>query len=80
MCGRFTLNVTPNKIKEYFDLTGELNFSPSWNIAPATLINSIIADEDENRCLKLMYWGLIPGWAKDKTIGNRLINARGETV
>ena len=80
MCGRFTLNVTPNKIKEYFDLTGGLNFSPSWNIAPTTPIHSIVADEDENRHLKLMYWGLIPSWAKDKTIGNRLINARGETV
>jgi len=80
MCGRFTLNVTPDKIKEYYDLTGELDFSPSWNIAPGTPINSIIADEDVNRYLRLMYWGLIPSWAKDKTIGNRLINARGETV
>jgi putative SOS response-associated peptidase YedK len=80
MCGRFTLNVTPNKIKEYFDLTGGLDFSPSWNIAPTTPINAIVADEGENRHLKLIHWGLIPSWAKDKIIGNRLINARGETV
>lgn len=80
MCGRFTLNETPSKLAEYFDLSGDLDFSPSWNIAPATLINSIVADENENRHLKLMHWGLIPSWAKDKTISNRLINARGETV
>jgi putative SOS response-associated peptidase YedK len=80
MCGRFTLNETPSKLTEYFDLSGGLDFSPSWNIAPNTLINSIVADENENRHLKLMHWGLIPSWAKDKTIGNKLINARGETV
>ncbi len=80
MCGRFTLNETPRKLTEYFDLSGDLDFSPSWNIAPTALINSIVADENENRHLKLMHWGLIPSWAKDKTIGNKLINARGETV
>lgn len=80
MCGRFTLTETPRKLTEYFDLSGDLDFSPSWNIAPTALINSIIADENENRHLKLMHWGLIPSWAKDKTIGNKLINARGETV
>lgn len=79
MCGRFALNVSPSKLEEYFDLTGDLDFSPSWNIAPATPINSIIADE-EKRHLKQMHWGLIPSWSKDKAIGNRLINARGETV
>lgn len=80
MCGRFELHATPAKIKEHFDLTGKLNFSPSWNIAPATPINSIVADEEENRHIKLMHWGLIPSWAKDKTISVRLINARSETI
>lgn len=80
MCGRFTLNETPKKLTEYFGLSGDLDFSFSWNIAPTALINSIVADENENRHLKLMHWGLIPSWAKDKTIGNKLINARGETV
>jgi putative SOS response-associated peptidase YedK len=80
MCGRFTLNVTPSKLTEHFDLTGELIFSPSWNIAPTTSINSIVADESNNRFLKQMYWGLIPSWAKDRTIATRLINARSETI
>lgn len=80
MCGRFELHATPAQIKEHFDLTGKLNFSPSWNIAPTTLINSIVSDEEEKRYLKQMYWGLIPSWAKDKTIATRLINARSETI
>lgn len=80
MCGRFKLNVTPAKVKEYYDLTSELNFAPFWNIAPATPINTIIADKDENRHLKLMHWSLIPSWEKDKNISNRLINARSETI
>lgn len=80
MCGRFELHTTPSKIKEHFDLTGELNFSPSWNITPATLIHSIVADEEEKRHLRLMHWGLIPSWAKDRTIATRLINARSESI
>jgi putative SOS response-associated peptidase YedK len=80
MCGRFELHATPAKIKKYFDLTGELHFSPSWNIAPTTPINSIVAYESDNRHLKQMYWGLIPSWAKDRTIATKLINARSETV
>jgi putative SOS response-associated peptidase YedK len=80
MCGRFELHTTPARIKEYFELTGDLNFSPSWNIAPSAIINSIVADEDENRLLKQIYWGLIPSWAEYKTIAARLINARSETI
>lgn len=80
MCGRFTLSVTPSKLTEYFDLTGDLDFSPSWNIAPFSQINSIVADESGSRHLKTMRWGLIPSWSKDETIGNKLINARSETV
>jgi putative SOS response-associated peptidase YedK len=80
MCGRFTLNVTPSKLTEYFDLTGDLDFSPSWNIAPFSQINSIVADESGSKHLKSMRWGLIPSWAKDETIGSKLINARSETI
>ncbi len=80
MCGRFTLNVTSSKLTEYFDLTGDLDFSPSWNIAPFSQINPIVADESGSKHLKSMRWGLIPSWAKDETIGNKLINARSETI
>lgn len=80
MCGRFALKEYPTKLAEHFSLSGDAEFSPSWNIAPSTRICSITADESEVRHLSLMKWGLIPSWAKDATIGNKLSNARGETV
>jgi len=80
MCGRFALNETPRKLVEHFDLTGELDLSPSWNIAPSTRICTITADQAGARHLVRMRWGLIPFWAKDASIGNKLANARGETV
>lgn len=80
MCGRFSLDISPAKLAEHFKLSGEVNLSPSWNIAPSTRICSITADDSEERHLSLMKWGLIPSWAKDATIGNKLSNARGETV
>jgi putative SOS response-associated peptidase YedK len=80
MCGRFALNENPAKLAEHFKLSGMADFSPSWNIAPSILICSITADQSESRHLRLMKWGLIPFWAKDAAIGNKLANARGETV
>lgn len=80
MCGRFALDLPPKKLAEHFDLTGEFDFAPSWNIAPSSRICSIIAVEAGGRHLHRMHWGLIPSWATDATIGNKLANARGETV
>ena len=80
MCGRFALKENPKKLGEYFQLTGDLEFLPSWNIAPSSRICSVTADAEGNRHLHKMRWGLIPSWAKDVTIGNKLANARGETV
>jgi putative SOS response-associated peptidase YedK len=80
MCGRFALNEDPKKFAEHFKLSGDVSLTPSWNIAPSTRICSITADQSESRHLRLMKWGLIPSWAKDATIGNKLTNARGETV
>lgn len=80
MCGRFALNEYPKKLAEHFSLAGDIEFAPSWNIAPSTRICSITADDSEARHLSLMKWGLIPSWAKDAAIGNKLNNARGETV
>ena len=80
MCGRFALNESPKKLTEHFHLSGEMDFQPSWNIAPSTKIVSVTADQEGSRRLLEMRWGLIPSWAKDASIGNKLTNARGETV
>lgn len=80
MCGRFALDLPPLKLAEHFNLVEEANYALSWNIAPSSRICSITADEQDHRHARLMHWGLIPSWAKDASIGNKLINARGETV
>ena len=70
MCGRFALNENPKKLGEYFQVTDDLEFLPSWNIATSSRICSITANAEGNRHLHKMRWGLIPSWAKDVTIGN----------
>jgi len=80
MCGRFALKESPQKLAEHFQASADLDFAPSFNIAPSSRIITIIADQEEQRHLRQMRWGLIPSWAKDPSIGNKLANARGETV
>ena len=60
MCGRFALNENPRKFSEHFKLSGEVDFSPSWNIAPSSLICTITDDTEGHRQLHKMKWGLIP--------------------
>ncbi len=80
MCGRYSLKETPKKLAEHFHLAEEVEFSPSYNIAPSLAICTITQDKEGSRRLSKKRWGLIPSWAKDATIGNKLSNARGETV
>jgi putative SOS response-associated peptidase YedK len=55
-----------------------LDWQPRYNIAPSQPIAAILDKESKN--IEFLRWGLIPGWAKDESIGNRLINARSETI
>ncbi len=80
MCGCFALFSNVNIIQRAAKIFRELNdYLPSFNIAPSQKIVSVNKIQGENQ-LKFMKWGLIPHWAKDPTIGNKLINARGETL
>lgn len=79
MCGRFTLTTNLGAIAKSFGVAGFLEeVSPRYNIAPTQPV--IVVNDDGTRHLMEMRWGLIPAWAKDPTIGNRMINARAETV
>ncbi len=79
MCGRFTLTADPAEIIEVFgDFTFPTKFSPRYNIAPTQPVLAI--PNNPNRKADFFIWGLIPSWAKDPSIGNKLINARGETI
>jgi putative SOS response-associated peptidase YedK len=81
MCGRYTITETPQKLAERFraDLF-EGTFPPHYNAAPTQLLPVIIQDDAGTRRVVLMRWGLIPSWADDAAIGNRMINARAETL
>lgn len=68
------------EIQRQFDVANGPGLEPRYNIAPTQSVAAIRADTDGLRSLELLRWGLIPHWAKDMSIGNRLINARAETV
>ena len=79
MCGRFTLTVDPDELQEAFPWAAiPQGFAPRYNIAPSQPV-AVITNSADKR-LDFYSWGLIPSWAKDPAIGNRLINARAETL
>lgn len=79
MCGRFALTANPETIQQAFDLTimPEV-MAPRYNIAPTQPV-AVITNEAP-QTLTLLRWGLVPSWSKDLAIGNKMINARGESV
>jgi putative SOS response-associated peptidase YedK len=81
MCGRFTLGATAATLAAQFDLANVPIWTPRYNIAPTQEVLVVLQHSPQaNREARLHRWGLIPPWAKDSSIGNRMINARAETV
>lgn len=81
MCGRFTLRTRSASLVEQFG--GELppEMALRYNIAPTQAVAIVrIAPDTSARQWQMVRWGLVPSWAKDASIGNRMINARAETV
>jgi putative SOS response-associated peptidase YedK len=79
MCGRFTRFHKPEEIAERFDVeTIEEAAILRYNIAPSQIIPVI--RQIEKREMIACKWGLVPFWAKDPKIGNKMINAKGETL
>lgn len=79
MCGRFVLTADAEQIQLAFQLSSAPEpHAPRFNIAPSQPI--AVITNDDPRALTFHRWGLIPSWAKDPVIGNKLINARSETA
>ncbi len=80
MCGRFVSASPPEEIAEYFAamMMGD-PLEPNFNVAP-TLDVYVVYEDGSERNLDQFHWGLVPGFAKDIKIGNRMINARAETL
>ena len=80
MCGRFAFYSPTEAAAALFGVSGSLDVEPRYNIAPTQYVAAIRNDKDGERELVMLRWGLVPFWAKDPSIGNRMINARAETV
>ena len=80
MCGRFELHTNPAAIALAFGLSQPPAIAPRYNIAPTQDVPVVRETRDGDRELAQVRWGLVPRWAKDPSIGVRMINARAETL
>jgi len=80
MCGRYALLSSTELLVELFALSGAVpKLEPRYNIAP-TQLAPVVRRAPQGRRLDLLRWGLVPSWARDASIGARMINARSETA
>jgi putative SOS response-associated peptidase YedK len=87
MCGRYASTASPAQLAAEFDVDDILDGlpGPDYNVAPTVVVPAVFERVDRaggsvRRRLTPLVWGLVPSWAKDRSIGSRLINARLETV
>ena len=80
MCGRFAFYSPHEAVTRLFGVASAADVEPRWNIAPTQYIAAVRAGDGGRRALAMLYWGLVPSWAKERSIGARMINARGETL
>lgn len=87
MCGRYASSASPTQLAEEFDVDDILDGlpGPDYNVAPTVAVPAVferrVKDSGEvRRRLAPLVWGLVPSWAKDRSVGARMINARVETV
>ncbi len=93
MCGRYASSKRPEDLIEEFEVVADRTpgpLAPDYNVAPTKQVYAVVErppsketeqpEEPPERQLRVLTWGLVPSWAKDPKIGNRMINARLETV
>src|SRR5579863_10351191 len=81
MCGRTALTAKPEDLREIFGLAEEPRIEPHYNVPPSQPVAVVrVLRGGTGRTMELLRWGLVPFWAKDPRVGNRLSNARIETV
>ena len=81
MCGRYVTVSSPALLAERFHVTEvrREELEPSYNVAPRADV-PVVAERHGERVLDVVRWGLVPFWAMDPKIGDRMINARAETI
>ena len=79
MCGRFALSATTDQVEKLLpELYSNRKIIPNYNIAPSQEVAVILNTKPKE--INFAVWGLIPSWAKDEKIGQKMINARSETL
>lgn len=78
MCGRFTLTIDINRVARAFNVAPTLQTTARYNVAPTQEVVTVMRNGAAH--LELLRWGLIPSWAKEESIGSKMINARAETL
>lgn len=79
MCGRYAFFSPAAAVRRLFALEAVPELEPRYNIAPTQAVAAVRAPAG-TRELVLLHWGLVPRWARERAIGNRMINARAETL
>lgn len=80
MCGRYAFFSPAEAVKRVFALEGLPALEPRYNVAPTQDVPAVRMGEEGARRFAMLHWGLVPKWAKERAIGNRMINARSETL
>ena len=81
MCGRFTLFAPGDVLARMFGVDDAQSLAPRYNIAPSQPVAAArVSPDSGGRELTVLRWGLVPSWAKDPSAGDRMINARADTV
>ncbi|MHB1924003.1 MAG: SOS response-associated peptidase [Acidimicrobiales bacterium] len=83
MCGRFAAFSPTGDLLERFGATavdGVTDHVPSWNVAPSLEVRAVVERSSQGRLLAGLRWGLLPHWAEDRSVANRLTAARAETA
>lgn len=80
MCGRFAFYSAAEAAAALFEFDAAFTTEPRYNIAPTQLVPVVRSAQTGGREFTMLRWGLVPFWAKDPSIGNRMINARAETL
>jgi putative SOS response-associated peptidase YedK len=79
MCGRFAFYSPHEAVTRLFGVADAPEVEPRYNIAPTQFV-AAVRETGGPREVAMLYWGLVPSWAKEKSIGARMINARSETL
>ncbi len=80
MCGRFVLFSPSEEIRKAFSIDSiQAEVAPDYNVCPTRHILTVINENGQNVLVR-MHWGLVPYWAKDRSLAARMINARSETL